>query len=281
LSELGDYGVSREIEDAIRAIARSEVAAARPQQRYGLVKSVNVANRTAEIQYNGDTSTVWVPYGSERPAYLNQPVLIEGTAEDRRISQVLGNTQADVDLAALGATIAWETPSLVSGVAQVSASPARYRKVRIYGTDFIQLKGRVTVGSGSTTLWTFPTGFRPVILVGPVLIARDPSGGSNVAQIEISSGGVMTLTGKTTGADSGTTGSGGNSATTGNIINFDHNHKFLNLEWGTTDAYRNADAGNKNNANSNHTHTAPAHTHSVPSVTAPAWLCFDGVMFPI
>lgn len=101
MSEFGEYGVTRDVEDSIRSIARSEVASERPQPRYALVKSVDPGNRRAEVQYNGDTSTVWVPYGSERPAYLDQPVLIEGTDGDRHISQVIGNTQADVDLAAV------------------------------------------------------------------------------------------------------------------------------------------------------------------------------------
>lgn len=101
MSELGDYGVTRDVEDSIRSIARSEVASERPKPRYALVKAVDPNTRRAQVQYNGDTSTVWVPYGSERPAYVDQPVIIEGTDSDRHIAQVIGNTQADVDLSAV------------------------------------------------------------------------------------------------------------------------------------------------------------------------------------
>lgn len=269
MSELGDYGVTREIEDAIRAIARAEVMGARPQPRYALVKAINTTNRTAQVQYNGDSTLVWVPYGSEQPAYINQPVLIEGTAEDRRISQVIGNTQSDVDLAALSATIDWLVPSLVTGATSHAANPPRYRKIRVYGTDFIQLKGRINTTAAVNTLWNMPVGYRPVVNLAPILIGRDTAGGSNVAQLEVLANGTVALVGKTVGAnglDTATVDPVDETTVAGEHRHFEYN----------------GGNGGFSDWNGPHKHgVTGAHSHAVPSVVAPTFISLDGVQYAI
>lgn len=286
MSEFGEYAVTRQIEDAIRAIVNAEIRRNRPTCRYAVVEQINTSTRSCYVTFNGDVTMSKVAYRDAVPSMVGQVVAVEGTGIDQYISGVLGPTQTDVNVAAVqqeaSGTIAWnEISSYGSGASRFSANPAMYRKVRIHGTDFIQWRGRINTTASAVLLTNMPTGYRPIVNLAPILVGRGFGGGSNVAQLDVLASGAIQLVGKTTGANSGATSSAGNSATTGNIVNFDHNHKFLNLDWGTTDAYRNADSFNKYNANSTHTHTAPAHTHDVPSVTAPDFISLDGVQYAI
>jgi len=283
LSELGDYGVTRDIEDAIRAIARSEVASARPQPRYALVKAIDPDARRAQVQYNGDTTLVWVPYGSERPAYINQPVVIEGTDNDRRIAQIIGNTQADVDLAAVTQAaigpIAWTNiPNLGTGITNTHLDTAKYRVIVEHGTKTVQLRGRLEISGSRTLIWTMPTDARPPINLPPLLVARDPSGGSTVVGIEAQANGqmIMSLVSQTAGANSGNTSSvtgatnpGDNGGKPGEHRHFipSNGAGLISTDW--TDW------------NGPHNHTLNPHLHSVPSVTAPAWISLNGTQYHI
>lgn len=286
--QFGEYGTTRGVEDAVRSFARSEVQSERPKSRYALVKSVDVNARKAQVQYNGDSSLVWVPYGSERPAYLDQPVLIEGADNDRHIAQVIGNTQADVDLAALTATttgtIAWVAPTLATGVTTHSTDPVKYRKYTDHGSVKIELRGRVNISGTRTLLWTMPSDYRPLLNMGHILVARDVAGGAIAAQIEVLSSGAVNLVGHTTGAVSGATDTvDPNDNTTGVTNSYDGGfatNPTRARTSGPTIIVNNGDTTHQHLFSHDHGVTG-GHSHTVAAPAAPTFISFNGVHYYI
>jgi len=274
---LNEYGTTREFEESIREIVHAEISRNRPACRYAVVEQINYATRSCFVTFNGDVTMSKVYYRSIAPSAVGQVVAIEGTGTDQYIADVLGPSQNDVNLAALSqtttGTIDWLTPTLASGATAHAANPPKYRKVTMWGTDFIQLRGRINVTAAVSTLWTFPTGYRPLVNLAPVLVARDEAGGSNTAQIECLATGVMRLIGKTAGANSGSTDTVDpvdTTTTAGRHRHWEYNSNGPAPDPGFTDW------------NGDHSHgVTGGHAHTVPSVVAPTFISLDGVQYAL
>jgi hypothetical protein len=165
------------------------------------------------------------------------------------------------------------------------------------GDRVVQLRGGVTLSGTQTALWTMPADVRPVVNLLPLLCARNPDGGSAVAQLQVNANGTMVLAAPTTGV-TGTASSGG--GTTGNTAasgtTSQHNgHKHFIFSYNLhphvsgmpggmkdviTDALTDTNGTHTHTFNDGgHTHSTPNHTHSMTSVAHPTWLSFNGIEY--
>lgn len=183
----------------------------------------------------------------------------------------------------------WIAPSLASGCATFANDPVLYRLIYDNGSKKIQLRGRITLTGTPTLMWTMPSELRPLLNMAPTLLARDPTGGSNVCQMDILANGSMNLVGTTTGvkASSGQqTGIGGGSAAT-SYTNTDHKHRSADQgpssppgdpvysDWWTATVVWSFVGTN----GVSHNHVGGDHQHPLDTVTAPGWVSFNGVEY--
>ncbi|MGW5147522.1 hypothetical protein [Rhodococcus koreensis] len=191
--------------------------------------------------------------------------------------------------------ILWENPILASGWdlagSPASVDPVKYRKIRIAGIDMIQLSGCVHVATGTPGLiWTMPEGYRPVVNIGPILVARGFGGGSVAAQIDVRQDGTITLVGATASPGvtvdnmSGNTGApttnntswqdAGDGGSPGTFNNGPETRA------GGSDGHKHWIGGHQHNM-ANHGHSM-SHGHTASSATGfPDFLSFNGVMYAI
>lgn len=292
-------------EDAQRAATQhqqlSSLASALAPPKTGcsacLVKGVVTAYTYPYItvQVDGDTSTS-----------------IENVRHLEAYSPVVGDTcsmlKQGSDLLAIGrvntttaspALNGWVTPTLGTGMT-TTADTVRYRVINDNGERKIQLRGKLSVSGTNITLFTMPADLRPIFDL-QLLAARDNTQ-SNVVQLNIgnTASGAITIVGVTSGvagSSGGPTnfrtgvdpGSGGvsNASTTTSGVDIGHSHKFLNLDWGATDGYRNADSfpyywetspGN-GVPRSNHSHLMGQHQHALDRVLHPTSVSLNGVEY--
>jgi hypothetical protein len=287
-------------EDAQRAATQhqqlSSLASALAPPKTGcsacLVKGVVTAYTYPYItvQVDGDTSTS-----------------IENVRHLEAYSPVVGDTcsmlKQGSDLLAIGrvntttaspALNGWVTPTLGTGIT-APLDTVRYRIINDNGDRKMQMRGKVAVSGTNTTLFTLPAGSRPILSL-EVLAARNIDGGSTAVQIAVNaSTGVVSLSGVTTGLKdtaylSGNPRTGLQSSvpqTSTSGVDIGHSHKFLNLDWGSTDGYRNADSfpyywetspGN-GVPRSNHSHAGGDHQHYMDAVDHPTSVSLNGVEF--
>lgn len=231
------------------------------------------------------------------------PNTIRGLGQED-VLNYLNQRIADLEtqMAAAVGNIAWTNISpTASNVSSSGTEPIQYRIVTQNGQRILQLRGTAIISGGisveNTTLWVMPAIARPVGDRNGIPIARDHAGGSAVAKFNAFANGNVQVNGLLTGVR-GTTSMDSvaltSSTTTPSMSTaifgptFAHDHKFLNLEWGTTDGYRNTDSNIKNAGDSKHNHTVsggahnhtvPAHSHGLNSVLAATQLSFNGVFY--
>lgn len=255
----------------------------------GTVAAVNLtgAPPTISIYLSGDTSTTIasVRFIDSYSPVVGDTVLIVKQGSDLFALGQMNSTTASP------AENGWVTPTLGSGFTTHSIDPVRYRVVVRDGDRIVEMRGGVTVSGTPTALWTMPSDVRPVVNLLPLLIARDPGGGSNVAQLQVNANGTMVLAGATTGvigvlsSGSGTSGStapGTNSA--GEHRHWEYNYP-TPIGSGGKSGYdgANPDFTDYNGIHSHtvnsHTHTTPNHTHTMDPVNHPTLLSFNGVSY--
>lgn len=93
------------MQDLLNAQAQSIINNSRPQPRYAQVTSIIAAERRCLVLFPGDTTPVSVSYGSLRPAATGVFVRIEGPPGQPYISDVMGDTETQATLSALGTTV--------------------------------------------------------------------------------------------------------------------------------------------------------------------------------
>lgn len=290
MSDLGDYGVTREFEDAIREIVGREIDRLRPKARYAVVDSINTTAHTCMVTFNGDTTSVRIPYRSIAPNAAGQVVAVEGTPPDQYIADVVGDN-------AVSANVPWINPTLGSGFNQTSVLDlVKYRKIIVAGQPKIELAGRVNITSGTPSLlWTMPTGYRPVVNLAPMLIARNPDTGSNVAHLEVFADGTMNLTDgavgirdvatPTAGPSTASTAAAGTNATGGFASGYGQYSGEEHSGWPFS-----GNTGTNHEHGIRHEHFGPSHVHDLNShthavtrtyVTWPTWISVTGVSYYI
>lgn len=187
-------------------------------------------------------------------------------------------------------TIAWLEPELAANVTTNTINPVKYRVVDNFGDRMVQLRGRIEIAGGATDLWTMPEDMRPVVNL-TLLVARDFTGGSNVAQLTVNADGTMVLTGGTTGVRGTATGSdGGQTTHTSGAVDVGpvKNPPFTAGGQPTTDGPFNDDTGvdhvhqmGHTHAQAQHFHGQDPHTHTLTQVAAATWISLDGVMYQL
>ena len=293
-SGMGELAFAMQMRDIIRELISIEIDALRPEPTYAKVSSIDLATKTCMVIITGDTVAIKANYGSIAPSAVDQLVRIEGPPGDRYIADVLGETQDNK-------TVAWTNlPSLAANVALNIFDPAKYRVIIQNGSKVVQLRGRLDLtGTAITTLWTMPTDARPVVQLGAIPVGRNLDGGAIVAHLTAQQNGIMLLTGGTTGANSGNTGSGGNVATSanevpGSTVARDTNHKHITTDGPapTASTWTSFIIGNQTWSaqaishshtftGTSHSHTGGVHTHTVPAPVFPTWLNLNGVQYVI
>ena len=151
----------------------------------------------------------------------------------------------------------WVTPTLGSSFSHNGAGMGnlQYRVVVDNGDRKLQFKGGVNVvNSSSANLFTLPAGAVPVANRNTI-VNRNFDGGSNVAGLQVNTGGVVSLQGPTAVPTSTSTPTGTDSAP-------NHNHT-------------NPEGGNVGLGGS-HYHDVNAHSHA-NTVAYPTWLSLNGV----
>lgn len=99
-TSLGDYAYAARLRDTIRRISRREISDLRPEPRYATVISINRTTRRCEVKYDpSDTETVPVRMGVIQPSTTGQTVKVEGLANDRFITDVMGVAHVDGSVA--------------------------------------------------------------------------------------------------------------------------------------------------------------------------------------
>jgi hypothetical protein len=187
----------------------------------------------------------------------------------------------------------WVTPTLGSGFTS-PLDVVRFRVVNDNGDKKVQFRGTLALSGVPVNIFTLPTDYRPVFTIS-LIAARNNTGGSNAVQIQVANTGAVSLIGATTGLKdanylSSTPRTGLQSSvpqTSTSGVDIGHSHKFLNLDWGSTDGYRNADSfpyywetspGN-GVPRSNHSHQGGDHQHYMPPVDHPTSVSLNGVEF--
>lgn len=287
-----------------------------PTVMKGVVTAVNL-NATPpsfDAQVNGDTTTTvpgiamldsWTPVVGDTVTILKQGSDVFAVGQ-------LNNASNG------GSANGWQAPgSLGSGFTTGTGADAlMYRLVVDNGDQKIQWKGGVAVsGTPSAPVCTLSAGFRPAADRN-LLLARDPTGGANVALADFKSNGDVVVWGLATAPASTTPGAGGapssntttdpGGLTTGapsnNTTNVSGGHYTDSVDTSTGGAAGdghwhaigvNNYSGSFNNHThgmQNHTHTTGGHTHGmqnhthtgaahVHAVTAPTWVSFNGVEY--
>jgi Fe-S cluster biogenesis protein NfuA len=286
-SGFGGYAEAMEMRDVMRSAAERAVDDVRPMATFARVYTIDVEARTCLVVLNGDFqfTPIKVTCGSIIPAYVDQIVRLEGPPGARYVADVLGPTQTDSRITMLAGEVEWIQATLGTGFTHQAGNPVRYRLINDHGEAKVQLRGActTTTTSTATALFTMPVGMRPLVAKS-LLIPRNASGGSNAALLSVAINGAMVLDGATTGVKESSTGgthmSGAGANTGSATVNAGHSHKFLNLEWGTTDAYRNADSSARfTTGQTAHVHAMTPHFHGLDSVIRPTFLGFEDVSY--
>jgi hypothetical protein len=84
-----DYATAAKARDAIQKIIANWMAINRPTYTYATVVSFDNPSNSAVVTPNGQTTSVKVSMGRERPTAAGQIVRVEGLPGDRYISDVL------------------------------------------------------------------------------------------------------------------------------------------------------------------------------------------------
>lgn len=259
----------------------------------GTITAITTASSqtTCTVTLGGDTTTT-IPGVRKMDFY--SPVVGDVVQIIMQGTEIL--ILGRVDSTTTGSANGWITPSLGSGFSS-SANPVQYRVVNDNGDRKVQLRGTLAVSGTPTSIWTMPADVRPSVFK-LILAGRDVTGGSNVVQIGISTSGLMSLEGRTTGLfgvsgsaagrqtdvgggsaavtettsgiNSSTYSSGGNPATSGSTVSMDHNI--------TTNEQQNA---HQHLFPHNHTVTVNglAHQHPMSSVVSPTIVYLDGLEY--
>lgn len=246
---LGDLDSAMAMRDIVYALVQQALDQERPAPTYGTVQSIDLTNRNAMVVMNGDTVAVKVVFGSIVPSAVGQIVRLEGPSGARYIADIMGSNATD-------ALVPWSFPTLTSGY-NVSGvlDVVKYRKITDHGATKIQMAGRLNVTSmTSSTMFTLPVGYRPVVNLAPVILGRGYGGGSHVIAIDVNADGTVNLV----GANVGITGV----STTGSPT-----------VTGSTQQPNVAASGDvpggSANAVNGHTHVGPLHSHGIFSHTHP------------
>lgn len=286
-------------EDAQRAATQhqqlSSLASALAPPKTGcsacLVKGVVTAYTYPYItvQVDGDTST---SIANVRHLEAYSPVVGDTCSMLKQGSDLLAIGRINTTTLS-PANNGWVTPTLGSGFTS-PLDVVRFRVVNDNGDKKVQLRGTLAVSGTVINIFTLPVDYRPVFTIS-LIAARNNTGGSNAVQIQVANTGAVSLVGATTGLKdanylSSTPRTGLQSSvpqTSTSGVDIGHSHKFLNLDWGSTDGYRNADSfpyywetspGN-GVPRSNHSHQGGDHQHYMPPVDHPTSVSLNGVEF--
>lgn len=99
------YSDAMAMRDLIRDEAQDIIHNARPNPRYAEVVTIVPADRRCLVLFPGDSTPVSVSYGSVRPTAAGQYVRIDGSPTQPFISDVMGDTDTQTTLTALGQTV--------------------------------------------------------------------------------------------------------------------------------------------------------------------------------
>ncbi len=97
----GNFSLAKDIKKTVEKIASDKVEQLRPALKTAIVDSINTDEKYCMVTYVGETLSVKVPYNNVAPSYVGQFVRVGGPANDRRIEEVLGQTDSEDRLALL------------------------------------------------------------------------------------------------------------------------------------------------------------------------------------
>lgn len=92
MREMDRFGSALDFRESMRKFIRSEVDRIRPRYRYAKVISFDVNLNIAEVQYPGESGTVFLPVSGGMPSVNGQIVRIEGLRGDRFVAGSMGNS---------------------------------------------------------------------------------------------------------------------------------------------------------------------------------------------
>lgn len=93
--QFGDFATAKAIKSTVEKIASDKVEQLRPALKTAIVDSINTAEKYCMVTYVGESLSVKVPYNNVAPSYVGQFVRVGGPANDRRIEEVLGQTDSE------------------------------------------------------------------------------------------------------------------------------------------------------------------------------------------
>ena len=281
-------------QNQVRSLA-SALTVSDPTQ-YALVtkgKVTNVVNPgtppTISIQLAGDTSTTIdnVRFIDSYSPVVNDTVLIVKQGSELF---ALGQMNDASSVSQNG----WTAPTLSGIFTTYSNDPVLYRMVNEHGTNKIQLRGRINIGgsiSTTQTLFTLPTGMRPLFDHSPVLIAQDDAGGNAVGQITPMANGNINFSAY---LSRGTISATQHGNLTTSYYNVDHYHigpwGSLGGSGGCQTCRCNPGGGEiigvlggsvqDGGTSTTHRHTTDSatHTHNIQT-TSPTWVSFNGIEY--
>lgn len=91
----GSYSLAKDIKKTVEKIATNKVEQLRPALKTAVVDLINTDEKYCMVTYVGENLSVKVPYNNVAPSYVGQFVRVGGPANDRRIEEVLGQTDSE------------------------------------------------------------------------------------------------------------------------------------------------------------------------------------------
>lgn len=91
----GNFSLAKDIKKTVEKIASDKVEQLRPALKTAIVDSINTDDKYCMVTYVGESLSVKVPYNNVAPSYVGQFVRVGGPANDRRIEEVLGQTDSE------------------------------------------------------------------------------------------------------------------------------------------------------------------------------------------
>lgn len=155
MASLEDFATATAMRDVMQQLVRDELAATRPEYRYGYVVAINRTLRVASVLFPEDTNPVNVAMGALQPGEVGQLVRVEGLRGDRFITDVMAPARLDQFVTPTGATSAWTSISLLNSWTNFG-SPYFDAQYCIDAEGWVHLRGLVKSGTALANLGSVP-----------------------------------------------------------------------------------------------------------------------------
>lgn len=108
---MDEFSFSTRMRDVLKKMVEDVVDQVRPPDRYGVVDTIDAANKKCGVILNGETGAILVSMAQVKPTFVGQTVRISGGRGDRYISGVFGSGQD----CPIGTVVMWLTGTVPTG----------------------------------------------------------------------------------------------------------------------------------------------------------------------